>query len=350
MTKKLTHEEFVAKLAAVNPDVEVLGNYVDSKTIIPVQCKACGHEWEARPSDLMRSKGCPKCLHHIPDYLVGQRFGSLTVISKAKNKQERVAWLCRCDCGREKVVIGLDLKRGKTVSCGHAGCRPGRHKDLTGFRRGFIEAIEETDKRDYKGSVIWKCKCHRCGGSFELSADRIRHDSRMQSCGCYRDSKRHKVAVGDRFGRWVVIGQDSGKQGYWLCRCDCGTERSIPTGNLTRALTQSCGCLKSEVASATLGLKVGKIDGTQISRIVSSRARSTSKTGVRGVSPVKNGRYRAAIGFRGEHYYLGEYPSIEKAAEVRKKAEVIYKDFLENNIDEERLSGSLRELVEKYLG
>ena len=51
--------------------------------------------------------------------LIGQRFGRLLVISEAdRDKQQRVKWLCRCDCGVEKVVQGRDLRRGKTKSCG----------------------------------------------------------------------------------------------------------------------------------------------------------------------------------------------------------------------------------------
>jgi hypothetical protein len=54
-----------------------------------------------------------------PDFnMVGQRFGRLTVLSHAGVLSNREhAWLCRCDCGREKVVRGGAL-RGKTQSCG----------------------------------------------------------------------------------------------------------------------------------------------------------------------------------------------------------------------------------------
>jgi len=51
-------------------------------------------------------------------------YGRLTVTQFAyfytsKCGKSRVAmWQCRCECGREKVVAGTDLRRGKTVSCG----------------------------------------------------------------------------------------------------------------------------------------------------------------------------------------------------------------------------------------
>jgi hypothetical protein len=35
-------------------------------------------------------------------------------------------------------------------------------------------------------------------------------------------------------------------QPYWLCRCDCGTEKIVSAGNLRSGHTQSCGCLWRE--------------------------------------------------------------------------------------------------------
>lgn len=51
--------------------------------------------------------------------LTGQRFGRLTVVSRAKNtKCRHPRWKCRCDCGSMPVVSGNDLRRGHTESCG----------------------------------------------------------------------------------------------------------------------------------------------------------------------------------------------------------------------------------------
>ena len=51
--------------------------------------------------------------------LIGQKFERLTVVSLAgKDKCSHSLWLCRCDCGNERIVEGSDLKRGRTKSCG----------------------------------------------------------------------------------------------------------------------------------------------------------------------------------------------------------------------------------------
>lgn len=50
---------------------------------------------------------------------VGDRYGRLVVISLAgKNSKNKYLWLCKCDCGNEKVIVGENLSSGKTKSCG----------------------------------------------------------------------------------------------------------------------------------------------------------------------------------------------------------------------------------------
>lgn len=50
--------------------------------------------------------------------LTGQRFGRLTVIERVPSKTRNARWLCRCDCGNEKTVLGTTLRRGESKSCG----------------------------------------------------------------------------------------------------------------------------------------------------------------------------------------------------------------------------------------
>lgn len=51
--------------------------------------------------------------------LTGQRFGRLTVTKEAgRDAQKRALWLCKCDCGNEKIVASYLLKRGSVKSCG----------------------------------------------------------------------------------------------------------------------------------------------------------------------------------------------------------------------------------------
>lgn len=53
---------------------------------------------------------------------------------------------------------------------------------------------------------------------------------------------------GQRFGRWTVLSFDGirGRFRCWICRCDCGTERSIRGSRLKSGESQSCGCISRE--------------------------------------------------------------------------------------------------------
>lgn len=51
--------------------------------------------------------------------LEGQRFTRLLVIKcTGPSKHGHVQWLCKCDCGKETIVSGTALVRGKSNSCG----------------------------------------------------------------------------------------------------------------------------------------------------------------------------------------------------------------------------------------
>ena len=50
--------------------------------------------------------------------LTGQKFGRLTVLERTTSTNKNVKWLCVCDCGKITSVFGVDLKSGKTKSCG----------------------------------------------------------------------------------------------------------------------------------------------------------------------------------------------------------------------------------------
>jgi hypothetical protein len=50
--------------------------------------------------------------------ITGQKFGRLLVLSYAGTRQKKTHWLCRCECGTEKIIGTKYLRRGTTVSCG----------------------------------------------------------------------------------------------------------------------------------------------------------------------------------------------------------------------------------------
>jgi hypothetical protein len=60
---------------------------------------------------------------------------------------------------------------------------------------------------------------------------------------------RYKDITGKRFWRWTVLRYDHGDDGaIWLCRCDCGTEKTVSAHTLKNGQSKSCGCFKADRA------------------------------------------------------------------------------------------------------
>ncbi len=60
-----THEQYVTEVSIVNPNIEVVGQYINAKTKLRHRCKLDGYEWDALPTNICRGKGCPMCSNHI---------------------------------------------------------------------------------------------------------------------------------------------------------------------------------------------------------------------------------------------------------------------------------------------
>ena len=68
-----------------------------------------------------RVKSCG-CYHpQSPNFIneIGNVYGKLTVIEEAgRDKDRKVLWKCRCECGNEKITLGKSLRAGLVLSCG----------------------------------------------------------------------------------------------------------------------------------------------------------------------------------------------------------------------------------------
>lgn len=86
--------------------------------------------------------------------LSGQQYGRLTVVSDAGHLGKNPAWLCRCECGNEKVIAARHLRSGKVVSC---RCYRIAVVAASSLRHGQARPLERT--RAYEA---WKTMRQRC--------------------------------------------------------------------------------------------------------------------------------------------------------------------------------------------
>lgn len=52
----------------------------------------------------------------------GNKYGKLTVLKAVDIPNNGAYWLCKCDCGNEKIVQGALLRSGNTKTCSERGC------------------------------------------------------------------------------------------------------------------------------------------------------------------------------------------------------------------------------------
>ncbi len=84
--------------------------------------------------------------------LTGQKFNRLTVIKRVENDwQGNAKFLCRCECGKQVIVLGYCLRNKNTQSRGCLG------------REKRIEANTIHNLSKHRLHIIWDCMKARCG-------------------------------------------------------------------------------------------------------------------------------------------------------------------------------------------
>lgn len=202
--------------------------------------------------------------------ITGERYGRLVVIEEVERRGKYGRrWLCRCDCGNEKIVAMNQLRTGKTKSCGCLNreiTSATNTVDLTGRRFGKLTVIKRSTEKHHTHRVMWEC------------------------------------------------------------RCDCGNVVNVVSSYLVHGETKSCGCYKVEFAQ---GLQQHNednwfVDGVFVP-LLKSKLRTDNTSGVKGVTwNPRTGKHRASIVVKGKRYYLGEYATREEAAKARERGEKKY--------------------------
>lgn len=229
------------------------------------QC-ACGNETTVITSSLKKghTKSCG-CLRkeNVDVDMIGQKFGRLTVIKRVEEQNGALKWLCKCDCGNEKIVAGSHLKDGSTKSCGCYSNEVKHRKkciDLIGKKFGRLTVIERAENKGRQ--TAWLCHCD-CGNSKIINAYSLK-SGRTRSCGCIAKEQpvRHtaKDLTGRIFGKLTVIERVKNRNNrpMWRCLCECNNMTIVPSNALCNGHTTSCGCNKYEYRDLT-GLRFGRL-------------------------------------------------------------------------------------------
>lgn len=128
-----------------------------------------------------------------------------------------------------------------------------------GMKFGHWEVIKFDHINEHR-IKYWLCKCGVCGKIMPVRATSLINGTSTACCKkCSHD------LTGLRFGAWTVLKRDPSRPRYYVCKCDCGTIRSVFGSTLKNGASNSCGCLSAlhtkeknlENAKSHIGEKYG---------------------------------------------------------------------------------------------
>lgn len=137
---------------------------------------------------------------------VGERFGRLTVMQRVERPRQDVAWwLCRCDCGNERVQYTYQLRHPMRVAQLFCGIACPLYDGPASSKRNLLTYVNpRTDMRDRRfGTLVvstrahtdparraqgscpggqWHVRCD-CGKQTTRTGHRLRRHGQRQYCG-----------------------------------------------------------------------------------------------------------------------------------------------------------------------
>lgn len=205
--------------------------------------------------------------------LTGRIFNRLKVISEAdKDKHGNIRWACQCECGKSTIVVGDNLRRGLSKSC---GC----------LRRELSK--KQFTTHGMARTPTYQTWCHM------LNRCRNKKDKGYCNYG------GRGILVCDRWLKFERFIEDMGVMPDGLT-----IERLCNDGNY-----EPSNCKW----------------GTRIEQARNRRIRKTNKSGATGVWWHKESKkWQVRIGYNGRNHHIGLYPGLEQAIEERRNAELKY--------------------------
>ena len=281
----------------------------------------------------------------------GKRYGRLLVteyVGRSTGKTKHPRFLCLCDCGKEVVVTGTNLRQNHTTSC---GCLR-EEKKFAALRewRDTFEPTKEVGKTYGRITVTgfagwiqpdnapnristWSCSCS-CGKQVVKRVDAL-HDS--SSCGCWFSEKiaasarTHGMTGTPTYKSWLKMRE--------RCYSDSYTEKEYYQDlgiTVCDRWLESFENFFEDMGERPEGTTLDRIDSNKgyskdncrwASGSIQSfncRMFKNNSSGRTGVYICENGLYKAAIRYNGELITLGRNLSFDEACSLRSAAELKY--------------------------
>lgn len=162
---------------------------VPARTLRSGSTTSCGCYQRERSAQVKRERAAHQHTEQLAA-MIGRRFHRFVVMAFHDSGPRELRYLCRCDCGAERVVGRQALVEGRRKSCGclrrerflreFAGKPKRRTSKYTGHRFGYLTVVRTT--RDRNGYSALECRCV-CGRTI-LATSHSLVSGKRHSCGC----------------------------------------------------------------------------------------------------------------------------------------------------------------------
>lgn len=250
MRKYRTHKDFIEEMNDINPNIEILSEYIRSDIKIKCKCKLDGYEWEARPFDLLRKHGCPNCKgvkrKNTKMFIeeMGKLNPNITILGEYKNNKTKIKCQCKLD-GFIWEVRPNNLLSGN--GCPLCSGRP--NKDTEYFKKQMqqinpnINIIGEY----INDSTKIKCKCLIDGFIWESKPNNLIHGSGCPLCAKRpnKDTEYFIKELKRKNPNVIVLGEYVNSKTKIECLCKkCNFKFKTIPGDLIRGI----GCPNCKIS------------------------------------------------------------------------------------------------------
>jgi len=123
-TERKTQNAFVEEMKSINPEIEIIGKYINANMPIEFRCRICGKIDQSQPRSLKAGAGCKACarkktikLKSMPESIFLERaqklYPDIEIIGQYINNKERI--VCKCKrCNNTWSPIAQALVSGNT--------------------------------------------------------------------------------------------------------------------------------------------------------------------------------------------------------------------------------------------
>lgn len=188
MPKRYTNDYFYEQMKILHPDIVIKGIYINSNTMM--ECEhVCGHKRSTTSGSLLHGHGCPKCNNSIKqsqeefEQKVYKQNPNITIIGKYINSATKVMVKCNKD-NYEWPASPLNLERGSGCPvCDNKVIIPGIN-DVATQRPDLVKYFTNPDETKLYSSGSHKhikARCPDCGAVRDIEIKSLA----MQGFSCY---------------------------------------------------------------------------------------------------------------------------------------------------------------------